>query len=179
MEINFIAVRGQSIPREKPSAAGNAWVKKLKELNEAHKTIQKELQKTREASKLNEVVSKFKSGQKLTPSEMEYLAKHSPELYEKAIRILEERKALERQLRSAKTKQEAAQILQTALHVVEKTGGDEFEVVSKANHFHRAYAEFVAGKEDEDDDNRPVIVKVASPSAPHVPDAVPKIDISI
>ena len=49
--------------------------------------------------------NKLKSGKKLSSSEMEFLRENSPELYEKAVKIMKEREDYARRLRNCKTKE--------------------------------------------------------------------------
>ncbi len=99
--------------------------------------------------KFENLINKFKSGNKLTRAELEYLAKKSPELYQKAIRILEERKVLEERLRTARTKEGTTEIITISMAGVQKSSGDEFEVTAKANHLSKAYAAYLTGKEEK------------------------------
>jgi len=65
------------------------------------------------STNLNRIVGKMKSGRRLSYDEMEYLRKHDPALYEKAVKIEKEREEHRRELRKYKTKEEARKV-QTA-----------------------------------------------------------------
>ena len=54
--------------------------------------------------------AKLEAGRRLTKKEMEYLSRYDPGLYRQAMRIQQARKALEEQLRHARSKEEVARI---------------------------------------------------------------------
>jgi len=56
------------------------------------------------AKKLQAIKSKLKSGQRLSPAEMEYLRNNDPKLYETAVKIAKERNEYRRDLKRCKTK---------------------------------------------------------------------------
>lgn len=69
----------------------------------------RELQKQDRNKQLNAITVKLKSGQKLSGQEMEYLRRYSPALYEKAVKIRQERDQYRESLRKSRTKEDAEQ----------------------------------------------------------------------
>ena len=59
-----------------------------------------------ENNEMSAISSKLKSGSELSPAEIEYLQKNSPELYKEYLEIQAEKKAYEDQLKNCKTKEE-------------------------------------------------------------------------
>ncbi|MCL2283244.1 MAG: hypothetical protein FWC26_08000 [Fibromonadales bacterium] len=62
------------------------------------------------AATLDRIVGKMKTGKRLSHDEMEYLRKHAPGLYTKAVKIEKEREELRQALRNCKTKEEAKRV---------------------------------------------------------------------
>ena len=56
------------------------------------------------------IAARMQTGKKLSPSELEHLRLHAPELYSQARRIIEERAAYEKKLRNARSKEEVRAI---------------------------------------------------------------------
>ncbi len=77
--------------------------------------LQVHTQSSRKSQKILSIDLKLKSGGELTDKELKYLKEHSPELYQKAIEIIKERKDYEKQLRNAKTKEQVSKILEGKL----------------------------------------------------------------
>lgn len=67
------------------------------------------------------IKGKLRKGKKLSPSEMEYLRAHDPQLYEQAKLIEEEREKLKNKLKSCQTKEEVRQACSAATMAL--TGG--------------------------------------------------------
>ena len=59
---------------------------------------------------VKKIYAKIQSGKKLTPDEMAYLRKYDPVTYMKVARIQAQREALETQLKSCKSKEEAQEL---------------------------------------------------------------------
>jgi len=66
-----------------------------------------------EARRLENVKNKMKFGRKLSYDEKAFLKVRDPELYEKVVKIEEERAAFRRELANCKTKQEALMVRTT------------------------------------------------------------------
>lgn len=62
------------------------------------------------ARRIEALRAKLKAGKRLTPEEMDFLREHAPELYVKAVRVAMEREEYERELRRAKTSEDAERI---------------------------------------------------------------------
>ena len=71
------------------------------------------------STNLNRIVGKMKSGRRLSYDEMEYLRKHDPALYEKAVKIEKEREEHRQALRNCKTKEEARRVQTTKCHLLQ------------------------------------------------------------
>ncbi len=56
------------------------------------------------------IMSKLKSGKKLTEKEMEFLRRYSPNLYRSALRVKHSKEQLEQQLKSCHSKEEVARL---------------------------------------------------------------------
>ena len=71
-----------------------------------------QLNDVNEQNKFSAVMTKMRTGKRLTAAEKEYLRKKSPEMYEKYQKIEAERASHRRQLKRAKSEKEATQIQQ-------------------------------------------------------------------
>jgi len=77
--------------------------------------------------KLQKILSKFRAGKKLTPEELEYLRQYAPEMYQKVIKIQQQREEVEQQLQAAQTKEQVQQIVsQVTTMIAGAAKGDEF-----------------------------------------------------
>lgn len=79
---------------------------------------------------LNRITAKLKAGKRLTAEEKAFLMKHSPALYQTARRIELQREALEEQLKHAKSKEEANEIIGNALGGVSKKDPDAQYIIA-------------------------------------------------
>lgn len=79
---------------------------------------------------LNKITAKLKAGKRLTSQEMSFLMKHSPALYQTAKRVQMQREALENQLKHAKSKEEANEIIGDALGGVSKKDPDAEYIIA-------------------------------------------------
>lgn len=121
-------------------------------------------QNSRENNRIAEIYGKFRAGKKLSPEEMDYIAKEAPELYRQVREILMERQALERQMEMAESKEEVAQIhanqlnkIQASMGTGEEAEGNAEINMARANHTMAAFQEFTASveyKEKEDNESR-------------------------
>lgn len=66
----------------------------------------KKSQEQNKAEKLSSIITKLKSGMKLSSEEMDFLRQNSPETYKKVIEINQEREEYRRELKKCKTKDE-------------------------------------------------------------------------
>ena len=62
------------------------------------------------SQRLSSIGSKLKSGQKLSASELQFLQKHSPELFEKAVKVAKEREQYEKKLKRCRSKEEVQRL---------------------------------------------------------------------
>ena len=69
----------------------------------------------RRSHAISSIYGKLMSGQELSPSELEYLRKHSPDLYEKAVKIKQERAEYKRELANCRSKEDVERLRQSKL----------------------------------------------------------------
>lgn len=114
-----------------------------------------------ENSRVSEIYGKFRAGKELTPEELKYLAENSPEIYKDVMEIIRERKAMEMQMKLAKTKQEVSSVRLNKMTNIKATMGNgkqaenqAMKTMARANQMSDAYIKFTAtieykDKEDE------------------------------
>ncbi len=73
---------------------------------------------------LGKIIAKLKGGKKLSADELEYLRLHEPQLYMTAMRVKHKKEALEHRLKNCRSKQEAQDIIDTAIGGVSKNDPD-------------------------------------------------------
>lgn len=107
-----------------------------------------------QAKRLERILSKFRGGKELSPSELEYLAKHAPEAYKEVCEVLKEREQLERELEMAESTMEVMQAYNNALTMVSETSGtgeqakqQAFKTMARTNNLADVYRGFVATPE--------------------------------
>ncbi|MCL2754225.1 MAG: hypothetical protein FWD35_00710 [Oscillospiraceae bacterium] len=98
--------------------------------------------------RLAAIINTFRSGKRLTSGEMGFLRKHAPDAYGEATRILRQREFMEKQMRSARTKQEVDTIRTVSLTAVagrrEISSGNAETRLAQVNHMANAYHEYSA-----------------------------------
>lgn len=70
------------------------------------------------------IMQKLKSGRRLTAEEMDYLRIHNPEMYQIAVRVENERKALKTKLNNCKSKEEVQQVISVQMEALKAMKGD-------------------------------------------------------
>lgn len=100
-----------------------------------------EEEKSRE---LQKILRKLKSGARLTGEDLSFIRHFYPEMYVHVVRIQNQRKQLENQLKSAKSKEEASQIFSQAMTGIAKDDPDK-EMLQAA--YSKAYSEFQSTSE--------------------------------
>lgn len=93
--------------------------------------------------KLERILTKFRSGKKLTSGELSYVARENPNLYQKILRVLTRREMVEKRLEAAKTKEEEEQIMAQEMKSVEHIE-DAFEKEATVNHLMDAWHEHIS-----------------------------------
>lgn len=143
---------------------GNSMTKKKKEpeklSGEELMIRQFKEENSREKNRIKEIYAKFRAGKKLSPEEMDYIAKEAPELYRQVKEILMERQAMEAQMEMAESKEEVAQVHANQMSKIQATMGTGEEAeqnaeknMARVNHMQAAFQEFTASveyKEKED-----------------------------
>lgn len=117
-------------------------------------------QNSRENNRTTEIYYKFRSGKKLTPEELDYIAKKSPELYHQIKEIMQERQAMEAQMEMVESKEEVEEVRIQEVNKIQATMGKGKEAAAQAektmarvNQINAAYTEYTATldyKEKED-----------------------------
>lgn len=91
-----------------------------------------------------QITAKLQSGKKLSQKEMDYLRKTNPIMYAHALRVQRMAEAVEEQLKHAKSKEEADQIISSALSGISKNDPDReyiFVAVNRiSTEFHKSGA---------------------------------------
>lgn len=87
------------------------------------------------------VYAKAQSGKKLTPEEMDFLARTNPELYRRVLRAQMMRNALESKLKSCDSRQEAQEVFSEALSSVSKDDPDRDMIVAALMDAYREFKE--------------------------------------
>lgn len=77
------------------------------------------------AKYLSKIMAKLKNGKKLSTDEMEYLRLHEPQLYATAMRVQHKKEALAHRLKNCRSKQEAQDIIDTAIGGISKDDPDK------------------------------------------------------
>lgn len=98
--------------------------------------------KAKGTDKVAKIMAKFRAGKKLSGSELQYLEKNAPELYQMVRRIMLERKALEIRMEKAKTKEEVKEAVIDAMDVANRSSGGE-ERTMRLNQLWDAYQEYM------------------------------------
>jgi hypothetical protein len=73
-------------------------------------SYKKQIEDSQKQWRIYSIVSKLKSGMKLSGSDMEYLKTHAPALYEEAVKIEKEREEYRRELEQCRTKEEVQRL---------------------------------------------------------------------
>lgn len=85
------------------------------------------------------VCAKARAGKKLTPEEMNYLARNYPDLYMKALRAQSMRRALENRLSSCKSKQEAQEAYSMAVNSISDLDPDKEMMIGALEEAFKAF----------------------------------------
>lgn len=62
------------------------------------------------AKRLTTITGKLKAGKKLSGQDLQFLSRHAPELFEKAVKIAKEREEYQKQLKKCRSKEEVQQL---------------------------------------------------------------------
>ena len=91
-----------------------------------------------------QITAKLQSGKKLSQKEMDYLRKTNPIMYAHALRVQRMAEAVEEQLKHAKSREEADQIISSALSGISKNDPDREYIYAAVNRisteFHKSGA---------------------------------------
>ena len=108
-----------------------------KSASDALRMISNQIRKTNKAQsdeekgkRLGAIQAKLRAGKKLTSEEMDYLRANDPEAYMHALRIQQARKSLEESLKHAKSKQEAQEIISSAVSGITKDDPDREAMIA-------------------------------------------------
>lgn len=169
---------GMTIPASAIIGGDNKYKLNINGKREGRKAIKEkeELPKTREdilieqfkeehspeKTRVEEIYAKFRAGKELTPDELKYLAENEPEVYKEVMEIIRERKAMEAQMKLAKTKQEVSSVhvnkmtnIKAAMGHGKQAESQAMKTMTRANQMMDAYTKFTSTKEyREKDDER-------------------------
>lgn len=87
------------------------------------------------------VYAKARSGQRLTPDEMNFLARTNPELYRKVLRAQRMRQELESRLKNCRSKQEAQEVFTAAVESISEKDPDRDMILQALNQAFREFKE--------------------------------------
>ena len=117
------------------------WVDSFKEQN------------TPQDRRIKEIYNKFKAGKELSPAEIDYLAKNSPDLYKEVREIMQEREAMELKMKMAETQAEVTSICMNEMTKVQSmlsagdAEGQSEKLMARANQIADAQQKFMASAE--------------------------------
>ena len=100
---------------------------------------EKEMSEEDKAAMDAKILRKLEMGAKLTKKEMDYLRRYNPNMYAHAMRVQAMAKAVEEQLKHARSKEEANRIVTTAITGISDKDPDKKYIVAA---IHRVYGEF-------------------------------------
>jgi hypothetical protein len=72
--------------------------------------LKRELERTKSNATMSSIQSKLRTGKRLTPTELAYLKANSPDLYDKAMRIEQERADYKKELRRCRSKDDVEKL---------------------------------------------------------------------
>lgn len=87
------------------------------------------------------VYAKARSGQKLTPDEMSFLARTNPELYRKVLRAQRIRREMESRLKNCRSKQEAQEVFSSFVGSISEKDPDRDMIIQALNQAFREFQE--------------------------------------
>lgn len=93
------------------------------------------------------VYAKARSGQRLTPDEMNFLARTNPELYRKVLRAQMMRRELENRLKNCRSKKEAQEVFAAAVESISEKDPDRDMIIQALNQAFREFKESGAYQE--------------------------------
>ncbi|WP_313892279.1 hypothetical protein [Psychrobacillus sp.] len=107
------------------------------------------------------ILSKFNSGKKLSPEEIQYLMKAAPENVERVIRVSAERQQNEMMMRAARTKTTTRHASMLAINAIRKTAGSgtSGDALTRSNQIQDSVKEYTSTKEYKDKPNDELNIK--------------------
>ena len=90
--------------------SGKIFQKEMTAEEKQMQRFQEDLAKMRESDQLASITTKLKSGQSLSPEEIQYLKRNNPQIYREYQELQEEKKAYERELENCKTKEDVEKV---------------------------------------------------------------------
>jgi len=114
-----------------------------------------DLEKQNIQKQIGAIVSRLRSGKKLSHAEMGFLRKHAPEIYDEAVMVLRAREQMEQQMKQAKTKQQVQTIgmsmTMAGISGIRSDSGKSSSTsefyATLANHYTDAYKEYLGTDE--------------------------------
>lgn len=146
---------GITQPEEKKKKDGGKEVSSEQEMIDRFKE-----ENSPENNRVSQIYGKFRAGQELTAEELDYLSRHSPEVYKQIREIMMERKALEARMKQAETKQEVHAVITNENVVIKKTMGtggqakrEAMKTMARTNQMTNAAQKFLASAEYREKDD--------------------------
>ncbi len=87
------------------------------------------------------IYAKARSGQRLTPDEMSFLARTNPELYRKVLRAQRIRREMESRLKNCRSKQEAQEVFSSFVESISEKDPDRDMIIQALNQAFREFQE--------------------------------------
>lgn len=115
-----------ALAREKMNDTNKIWQDVIYELIDPAADMDKE----EETKYLGKIIAKLKSGKRLSADELEYLRLHEPQLYMTAMRVQHKKEALTHRLKNCRSKQEAQDIIDSAIGGVSKDDPDKEYIIA-------------------------------------------------
>lgn len=108
------------------------------------------IERSSDNTKMNQIMTKFYSGKKLSMDELNFLTQKAPELAEKVRRIMMEREQLEKAMKASKTKTQVMMHSISALKNIDPKNADPYETMARVNQLSDAIHSYMASKEYQD-----------------------------
>lgn len=102
--------------QQKKANGGKALKEEMDPQARQIQRYKEDIQKMRENNQMSSIDAKLKAGGLLTPEEISYLQKNSPQKYREYLEIRSEREAYKRQLKSCKTKEDVEKLKMTKMN---------------------------------------------------------------
>ena len=104
---NAMRLKKMDLESQQKKQTGKIFMKEMTREERILNRYKEDAAKMRENQKLNEITSKMKAGETLTPEEEQYIARKNPDLYRSYKEMLQEKDSYKEELKHCKTKEQA------------------------------------------------------------------------